>query len=61
MVYETDTLKLLHGLTPEGETLWHEFLEKKADEILFRHEHPVKYVAGKAVDIMRRAFGHDTI
>lgn len=61
MVYETDTLRLLHELTPEGETLWREFLEKKADEILYMHEHPVKYSAGQIADFMRRVFGYDTI
>lgn len=59
MVYETDTLRPLHGLTPEGETLWREFLEKKADEILYRHEHPVKYVAGKALDFVRSLAAED--
>ena len=33
----------MHGLTPEGEAEYRKMLEEKADEILFRHQHPVRW------------------
>lgn len=43
MVYDEDTLEPLHCLTEEGEELHWKLLERKADEILFKHKHPFKY------------------
>ena len=42
MVYETKTLELCHGLTEAGEKEYHIMLERKADEMLFKHKHPFK-------------------
>ena len=43
MVYYTNTLKPLHELSNAGEELHRKLLEQKADEILFKHKHPIKY------------------
>lgn len=43
MVYDSKTYQILHGLTPEGEAEYRKMLEEKADEILFRHQHPVRW------------------
>lgn len=43
MAYDTHTLEVLHALTPEGKEYYHQMLEQKADEILFKHEHPLKW------------------
>ena len=50
MAYDTHTLEVLHGLTPEGEENYHKMLEEKADEILFKHEHPLKWTIAKIKD-----------
>lgn len=43
MVYYTKTLEPCHSLTEAGEIEYHRLLEEKADEILFRNRHPLKY------------------
>lgn len=43
MVYYTKTLEPLHELTEEGRKAYEHMLEAIADEILFRHKHPIKY------------------
>ena len=43
MVYYTDTLEPLHGLTESGEEMYRKLLEQRADEILFKSKHPIKY------------------
>ena len=43
MVYETKTLELCHRPTEAGEKEYHIMLERKADEMLFKHKHPFKY------------------
>ena len=43
MVYETKTLDLCHNLSEDGETSYRHMLELKADEILFKSKHPVRY------------------
>ena len=43
MVYNDKTLEILHGLTPEGKEQYQKMLEQKADEILFKHEHPLRW------------------
>ena len=50
MAYDTYTLEVLHGLTPEGEEHYHQMLEEKADEILFKHEHPLKWAVKTIVE-----------
>ena len=48
MAFYSDTLEVLHDLTPEGEEHYHKMLEQKADELLFKHQHPVKWLITKA-------------
>lgn len=43
MVYDSKTYELLHRPTPEGLVLYREMLEEKATELIFRHEHPVRW------------------
>ena len=43
MVYETKTNRVTHSLTDKGEEAYRLLLELKADEILFKAKHPVKY------------------
>ena len=43
MVYYTDSLKTCHDLTSEGWLSYFAMLERRADEILFKHKHPIKY------------------
>lgn len=43
MVYDTKTLEPLHGLTEQGIISYQMLLGRKADEILFRHKHPIRY------------------
>ena len=35
-----EELRPLHGLTEKGKEDYQRFLEQKADQILFRHNHP---------------------
>lgn len=51
MVYETKTLKICHKLSKEGKCNYEKFLEQKADEILFKHEHPIKWLFKKISEI----------
>jgi len=44
MAYDTETLKALHPLTDAGKAAYEKMLQDKADEILFKDEHPFKYV-----------------
>ncbi len=43
MAYDTITGQPYHSLTKEGEEAYRLMLELKADEILFKSKHPVKY------------------
>lgn len=43
MVYYTNTLEPLHGLTKFGKEMYKKLLEQRADEILFKSKHPIKY------------------
>lgn len=43
MVFYTDTFEVCHGLTKSGEEAYREMLEKEADKILFKHQHPVRW------------------
>lgn len=44
MAYDDETLEILHGLTPEGKEQYQKMLEQKADEILFKSQHPLRWV-----------------
>lgn len=44
-------LKPLHQLSKQGEEAYNHFLEVKADEILFKHQHPFKWAVEKAKEI----------
>lgn len=37
----------LHHLSKVGEERYQAFLEMKADELLFKHEHPLKWLVQK--------------
>ena len=43
MVYYAKTFELLHELTEDGEKAYQKMLEFAADELLFKHKHPIKY------------------
>lgn len=44
MVFEENTLRILHQLTEEGKIRYQKYLEQKADEIIFKNEHPLIYL-----------------
>lgn len=44
MVLDEETLMPLHEMTEEGKQKYREYLEYRADEILFKNEHPLKYL-----------------
>jgi len=43
MAYDEETLEALHPLTEQGKQQYQQLLERKADEILFKHQHPLKW------------------
>ena len=43
MTYQDDPLRLCHEMTAQHMHFWHELLEEKADEIIFKSQHPVRY------------------
>ena len=43
MVYNSKTYQICHKLTKKGEVAYRKMLEKAADEILFKHQHPFKW------------------
>lgn len=43
MAFDKDTLEILHNLTKEGQERYQDMLEKKADEIIFKSKHPLKW------------------
>ena len=43
MVYQNDPLRLCHKMPAKHQHYWHELLEEFADEILYKHEHPIRY------------------
>lgn len=47
MVYDSDTFKALHTLTEAGEISYRNILEQRADEILFKNQHPFKWAISK--------------
>lgn len=50
MVIDNKELKPLHELTEEGKRNYQKFLEDRADEIIYKSEHPFKYLFGKILD-----------
>ena len=54
MVYDAKTFRVLHGLTPRGRDAYHKMLEDEADEILFKHQHPFRWFAGKIAELAAR-------
>ena len=54
MVYKTKTLELCHKLTKDGEEAYQELLKKEADEILFKHQHPILWILGKIYDLFKK-------
>ena len=53
MAYFTDTLEPCHRLSDEGEMHLRMLLELKADEILFKHKHPIRYWLQRFVNLLR--------
>lgn len=53
MVYDTKTLKVLHGLTPKGEKDYRKFLEDEGTRILYKAQHPVRYYAEAFMEWLR--------
>ena len=53
MAYYTDTLKPCHRLTKEGEEAYRLMLELKADEILFKAKHPIRYWLQRMMNFFR--------
>lgn len=47
MVFEENTLRILHPLTEEGKIHYEEFLKQRADEILFKNDHPFIFLFDK--------------
>lgn len=50
MAYDED-LRPCHRLSKEGKASYEKMLERKADEILFKHEHPIKWIVLKAKEL----------
>ena len=46
-----EELRPCHKLTKQGEEQYRIFLEQKADEILFKHEHPVRWLVLKTKEL----------
>ena len=46
-----EELRPLHPLTQVGEENYRKMLERKADEILFKHKHPLKWAVQKVQSI----------
>lgn len=44
MVYDPKTFQLCHELTEEGKAAYQGLLEKAADDILLRHQHPLRWL-----------------
>ena len=47
MVLNNDTLEVLHDLTEEGKQRYSDYLEMKADDILFKASKPFRYAIYK--------------
>lgn len=53
-----DQLRPLHKLTPIGEKHYQQYLETVADEILFKYQHPFKWLCKKLIDILLKLHWH---
>lgn len=56
MVYETESLRVCHELSRQGEEAYHAFLERRADEILFRAQHPLKWAVSRIREAVSSVF-----
>ena len=54
MVYETKTLELCHDLSGDGEMAYRHMLELKADELLFKSKHPVRYWLQRIRNLLKK-------
>lgn len=54
MVYNTKTLLPCHELSKKGKEQYRKMLESKADEILFKHQHPFKWLVQKIVSVFKK-------
>ena len=52
MVFDNETFRVLHKLTEEGEEAYKDMLEKEADRILYKKEHPILYIIDKIIDFL---------
>ena len=59
MAYDED-LRPCHGLSKEGKASYEKMLERKADEILFKHEHPFKWFVQKFILWKGMQYGRKT-
>ena len=53
MAYISDTLEPCHGLSEKGEEAYRRLLELKADEILFKAKHPIRYWWQRLCNLMK--------
>ena len=53
MAYDTDTYEALHPLTGVGQVRYQQLLEEAADEILFKHAHPIRWALQAAIRMMQ--------
>ncbi len=53
MVYDSKTYVCLHKLTDKGKENYEAMLEAAADEILFRHQHPFRWMLQKMKEIFQ--------
>ena len=54
MVYDANTYELYHELEPNAKDLYCEILEDAATEMLFKHNHPLKWLLEKAIALVSR-------
>lgn len=47
-----EELRPCHQLTKQGEEQYRIFLEQEADEILFKHEHPFRWMILKIKELL---------
>lgn len=53
MVYNSKTFEIYHKLTEEGEEAYRQMLEKEADKILYKNEHPILYFFNKIIEFFK--------
>jgi hypothetical protein len=52
MAYDSNTFQVFHRLTDLGKEHYRKMLEAEADRILFKHEHPFKYILMKLDELI---------